>query len=322
LNDDKEGPITYQPFDKLSKLLFSGLKVQKKPVSVLGLCLGVPAQELFIDQFYPTEVVFTKSSARMDCVYLLSSQYANLTDSKSKDLHFLVVEFEEENKAENYAKHLYYISAIVERSKTHHDININVYFNVIYGPKVTPFEVNEYNYGCLVFKPQITFLKQIIVDDFFLTLDKKLANNEKASQLDILCLVQLPRKEQFKYEVLKRCVDYLSNTRLVDRRDAGNCYPVIEQTYFKYLNQKQLDEIGRSDMRLFYDDMVKMNERYQQQILQAEEEKRRFAEKASVRIALKLLEQKTMTLPEILNICELSEESFKKHAPSLSKDNA
>jgi hypothetical protein len=107
--------------------------------------------------------------------------------------HLLLVEFEEERKAEDPAKYLRYLASILNSFNTSKDINVRLHFFIIYSPKENSSKnPPSFEFSLPWITVKVIYLDQTGVDELLDLFAENLEAGEKARYLDLIRLVYCP----------------------------------------------------------------------------------------------------------------------------------
>ena len=183
--------ITYHNKDVISKILSKNFK--DKSFKVWGLDL--PKIKEVLQTNLPE---ITARELRLDNVYIL------------EDNCILIIDYESTVKKEDFLKYLRYVLLILEALFAEKNIIYdNVIIAVIYTGDIKKAQ-SRFKVGCLTLDIRQVFLSKFDTDEMYAELKRKVDNNERLTDEDVMRFIIMPLTEpaaKRKQELIEKTVD-------------------------------------------------------------------------------------------------------------------
>ncbi|MDR2405007.1 MAG: hypothetical protein LBE27_01380 [Deltaproteobacteria bacterium] len=209
-----------------------------------------PLNPKIITHLERNQFVVPKVELSLDMLYELADKDEINNEEINETPVVLAIECESEKKYVDTCKHIHYIAEITKTYFKNYDYPPQIHFLIIYGTNVkrfNPITISSVNF---YFKPDTIFLSEVVEDELFDSLDKKITATIIANLKDCICLANISiMNEKFDFERHKKCLTYLENKVLFpDQEFVEIIKKHMDSKFSKSMTDDQKKQIGRDYM--------------------------------------------------------------------------
>jgi hypothetical protein len=260
INDDKQSSAKdnepknamENPFDFVFKVIFPENHDNLNPTLFPEFHkYGKQGVDINVELFRNEHPLLKKNVAKWDfCCRYKAKPGAILPSDYDPSADYLqLIEYENERRAENLVKHMYYIVALLEEYYKYLNKNFFLDFSIIYGPIIHRNDKIQTNFGSFSFNTTQFILSETDEDELISRLQDKIANGLKATYLERLQLVHLPTISSDLYKTLIKADEVISDPVLTDSKFVKDASIIFFNLFHDKLSSEQWQSfIGETKM--------------------------------------------------------------------------
>ncbi|MDR2404793.1 MAG: hypothetical protein LBE27_00280 [Deltaproteobacteria bacterium] len=175
----------------------------------------------------------------LDCVF----EFWPVGAKDDKVRHICIVEFELKKNKQLASKHIGYINSVVEKYSKR-GIKLNIYFVVIYGPKISPKAKFVNSYLDLNFRERQKFLRLVSEDGLFSVLKEIKASGKVFQPWEVLQFIFLPGLvAPFDNKLLFKCFDFWAKNVKMFSGIHADVFWLMLNHYHQHLTEAQMSKL-------------------------------------------------------------------------------